>query len=122
MEKYSEKRFEFILMLFVLIGYFIISFFSFPKERIFHQVLLSFFLAYSASITMDVGKFHEVIKIAKNRFIIPVMAFILFSSIIFGAFRMKGEYHVKRALFFRANQQWHQVIEEIDKGLTPFYV
>ena len=43
----TNIRIDIILMLFVLTGYLVISLFSFPKERIFHQVFLSLFLAYS---------------------------------------------------------------------------
>ena len=42
-------------------------------------------------------------------------------SSVFGAYRVRGEYFTKRALHFRDNHQWIQVIKEINKAYSPLY-
>ena len=102
-------------MLFVLIGYLVISLFTFPKERIFHQVLLSFFLAYASYITIDTKKYNHFIKVSRKPFIILIIITLILSTVV-GFYRVQGEIYTKRSEHFRAKQQWHQVIKEIDKG------
>ena len=118
---YTNTRFDIILMLFVLIGYFVLSLFTFPKERIFHQVLLSFFLAYSSYLTIGQGEFNQILKIPRKTFVISIIIFTLVISTVFGAFRIRGEYYTNRSLHFRAKLQWEQVIKEINKAYSPFY-
>ena len=109
------------LMLFVLTGYFVASLFTFPKERIFHQVLLSFFLAYSCYITSSTGKFNDTLKIAGKPIITVLTLTLLSLSVVFAGYRVQGEHYTKRALYYRDGKQWQQVIKEINKGYSPFY-
>ena len=109
------------LMLFVLTGYFVASLFTFPKERIFHQVLLSFFLAYSCYITTGTGKFNGALKIAGKPVITVLTLTLLTVSVVFAGYRVQGEHYTKRALYYRDGKQWQQVIKEINKGYSPFY-
>ena len=108
-------------MLFVLTGYFVASLFTFPKERIFHQVLLSFFLAYSCYITTSTGKFNGALKIAGKPVITVLTLTLLTVSVVFAGYRVQGEHYTKRALYYRDGKQWQQVIKEINKGYSPFY-
>ena len=118
---YTNTRVDIILMLFVLIGYLVLSLFTFPKERIFHQVLLSLFLAYSSYLTIGQGKFNQTLKVPRKTFGILIIIFTLVVSSVFGSYRVRGEYFTKMALYHRGNQNWNQVITEINKAYTPFY-
>lgn len=117
----TNFRFDIIIMLFVLTGYLVISLFSFPRERILHQVLLSLFLAYSSYLIVDTGKLGGTYKITGKPIITLFIVSILLLSIVYSGYRIKGEYYTKRSLYFRANKQWEQVIMEINKGYSPFY-
>jgi O-antigen ligase len=116
-----SRRNNVLLMLFVLTGYFVASLFTFPKERIFHQVLLSFFLAYSCYITTGTGKFNSALKIAGKPIITVLTLVLLTVSVVFAGYRVQGEHYTKRALYYRDGKQWQQVIKEINKGYSPFY-
>ena len=116
-----SRRNNVLLMLFVLTGYFVASLFTFPKERIFHQVLLSFFLAYSCYITTGTGKFNGALKIAGKPVFTVLTLTLLTVSVVFAGYRVRGEHYTKRALYYRDGNQWQQVIKEINKGYSPFY-
>ena len=109
-----------IFMLFGIVGYMVIAFFSFPKERIFHSVLLMLMMAIIVSI------YHQSLGHRKNvsrTFMFVVIAFCLCSLplvIINGYIRLNAEIHTKRALAARGAQNWPAVISEIDKGYSVF--
>lgn len=109
-------------ILFALTGFIIFSFFSFPHERIVHNILLSTFFAVIITANL----------IDKPTFIIPkqtilklliylVIGIILISSVIVGYQRYISESHTKKALQAKMANNHSLVISEIKKAISPFY-
>lgn len=116
----DDKIFS-IFMLFGIIGYMIISFFSFPKERIVHSIYLMFMMATVLSI------YHKLFPIQKKFTNATVLSLtipsliLLLVSIAVGYTRLNAEIHTKRALAAREASNWEDVISEIDKAYSKFY-
>jgi O-antigen ligase len=118
----SETDFIFmLLMLFGIIGYLVIAFFSFPKERIFHQVLLHIYFFFALSTYYNKRK---ILKIKSNKtfFIICMIIFvqIMFSLLVVFK-RLNAEIQTRKALIARTNKDWTEVIKNINSGTTIFY-
>jgi O-antigen ligase len=111
----------FFFMLFGLIGYVIIAFFGFPKERIFHSIFL---MLMAGSI---VSKYHQVFpKTSKNggykiRILHLAVVFFLSFSVFVGMLRFKSDLHTRNALAAHQAEDWELVISEIDKADSWFY-
>lgn len=117
-----DKKIFAILMLFGLIGYMIISFFSFPRERIFHNVFLMLMTA------CVVSTYHSLFPAQKKGtgrsalLILNAAALLLTGfGIFFGYARLDSEIHTKEALSARRDKHWARVIMEIDKADSRFY-
>ena len=110
-----------ILMLFGIIGYMVISFFSFPKERIAHNVYLILIMAsvlsiYHKSFPMKKRLFHPRILLLH----IPLMALLLI-CIVFGCGRLRSEFYTRSALDAQKDKNWDLVISEINQADSLFY-
>lgn len=117
----SEVRFVAFLMFFGITGFMTISFFSFPKERIFPMIL---FLTMSAIVIVKYSELYPIKKqfSAKNTRLILLTALAITSfSIYIGIIRIKGEYHTKKAFEARSLNNWGLMIKEIDLAQNYFY-
>jgi len=109
-----------ICMFLGIVGYTVIAFFSFPKERIFHSVFLMLMTA------IVVSTYHQSCRCAKNvarSFILACTVTslcVLGAAIINGYIRLNGEIHTKRALAARRAQNWPAVISQVDKAYSIF--
>jgi O-antigen ligase len=115
-----KSRLLSLCMLCGLIGYIVIAMFSFPKERIFHTVLLLFMMAVLTST------FHQSQPCPKNVSrptisMMGILAVILlgFSTSI-AYLRLTAEIHARRAFAARNAGQYAMVINEIDKGYSKY--
>jgi hypothetical protein len=109
-----------ILIFFGIVGYMVISCFTFPRERIFHSMFLLLMMAIVISI------YHQSFGVQKNfprlfmlALAIPCLCLLLF-AIFIGYTRLNAEIHTKRAFAARKAKVWPAVISEIDKGYSVF--
>jgi len=115
-----KKMVFFYLMFYLLVGYLVFSFFSFPRERIEHNLFLGIVFAFIIS-------FYEKIKpAASKKFINNKLIFlVIFLILIFNsnlAFeRFGSESHLKEAFVARSQANWSRVIHEIEKAESPYY-
>jgi len=115
-----------ILMFFGLTGFMVISFFSFPKERIFHMIL---FLTMSAIVIVKYNALFPksrdeacLVSTSKyNRFLMLLTLAITSFSAYIATTRIYGEYHTKKAFEARSLNNWSLMIKEIDKAQSNFY-
>jgi len=119
--KDADKKLFSILMLFGIIGYMVIAFFSFPKERIVHNIYLMLIMASVLSI------YHKSFPTKKRvthptalLLHITLMGLLLMSA-TFGYGRLRPEFHTKRALAARKAGNWDLVISEINRADSLFY-
>ena len=113
----GKERFLYSLLFSVTVGYFIISFFDFPMERVPHNIL---FLIISAVV------FSRGIKTAKRKIEIPkyiIVVFFLIStySITFSYSRYQKEIHIKNAIVFKAEGNNNLLIKAITESYDPNY-
>jgi O-antigen ligase len=118
----SEINFLFLLlMLFGIIGYLVIAFFSFPKERIFHQVLLHIIFFFVLSADNESTEMKKKVSY-KSVFLICMVIFVQITFSLWVIFkRMNAEIHTKQALMARTNKNWTEVINNINKASTVYY-
>jgi tetratricopeptide (TPR) repeat protein len=108
-------------MLFGIIGYMVIAIFSFPRERIEHNLLLMLIIAFTSSI------YHQVFPTLKGTSRAAVLIFnivtvlLLVFCVIIGCIRLGSEIHVKKALAARKIGDWKETISEIDQADSLFY-
>ncbi|MCF8298065.1 MAG: O-antigen ligase family protein [Saprospiraceae bacterium] len=116
----DEKLFA-LFMFFGILSYMIISFFSFPKERISHSIILN--LMFISVVAL----YHRIKKPGKNLnpkifklIFIPVFL-ILVLALLFGIKRINGEKHSVKAFDYRCLNNNQAVIMEIEKAYSCFY-
>lgn len=115
----NDKLF-FIVLFFSLFSYLVFSFFSFPKERIEHQVFLAFIIAMTI---ISYNKIYPQSYTFKFNIVIPVITSILIiiTSLIFTSSKFISEKYLKTAFEARAINNWSECIEQIDKANPDFY-
>jgi len=101
-----------------LIGYMVVSFFTFTYERIDHQVYLAIFIAAIASIYQQ-QKPAKPLKVNTFAFSIPVLLILFFGS-VFSFATVRQEIHLKRAHTFLAAGKWKESVEEGMKARNSF--
>jgi O-antigen ligase len=116
----NEDKLLSVLIFFGIIGYMVISFFDFPKERISHSIILLLMVAIILSIYHRLRPSHKQfprgIMFGWNL----ICTVLLCSAVIIGYIRLNAEVHTKRALAARYTKDWGKVTEEIDKGYSIF--
>ena len=118
--KIQDKIFA-VLMLFGIIGFAMISFVSFPKERIFHSV---FFMLIAGGV---VSIYHRTFPIAKavNAYKIFSVNFAILTILVFGLicgyYRFESEVHTKKAIAAYRAEDWKRVVDEIDRANLRYY-
>jgi len=116
----TTNKFLSILMFFGFVGYMVFSFFTFPRERIFHSMFLLLMMAIVLTI------YHRISDSRKKipRFFmfaagLPAALFLVLAAVN-GYTRFNAEVYTKRAFDARRAKIWSAVINEIDKGYSPF--
>jgi len=119
--KDTDRKVFSIFMLFGIVGYMIISFFSFPKERIFHQLFL---MLITAGVVCEYHRLYPI----KRKVVYPKvlslnisLPILLAVCILFGYARLESEIHSREALSARKAKHWDRVIHEINKADSWYY-
>ena len=106
-----------------IIGYMAISFFTFPLERINHQVYVMIMLASIIGIYYQNYPVETPAKINKQYFKIHVVAIALVAASIYYAWiLLQMELNIHQVIAYRNISNWKKMIEYSDKGfnkLTP---
>ncbi len=110
-------------VLYSLTGITIFSFFSFPHERIVHNIILS---SLFATIILDHYKDKTITSVLKGDLLkivfYSVSALLILVSIVYGYQRFASELHAKKALIAKMENRYSSVITEINKAASPFYL
>ena len=119
----ESKKAELLTLFGILLGYMIIAFFDFPKERFEHQILLSFILAliiWRTNSSNGFGfKIDQTAKVQKSILIILPLLLILNLSLSY--FQMKGENHVSKSLAAQSSNQWPIMAKESGLAYSPLF-
>ncbi len=111
------------LLFYLLIGYLIFSFFSFPRERIEHNLFLGIVLG------LIIAKYYHFrgskpnlyIKTNYSIFVFVFITFFLLFCTKVAYTRFNSESHIRKAFEARSMGNWAQVIKEINKSESYFY-
>lgn len=120
-ENDPARRESILILLSGLIGYCIIQFLDFPRERIDMQVILGLIFAWLAFSGRNSGKLNGAV------FRFPKMLFLMLSgaglafSLVLGWGRVRGEIHSTQLLTMQANKNWNSLIRESQAAENPFY-
>ena len=111
-----------ICLLFGSIGFIVISFFSFPHERIEHSVLISLLIS---SVLVQYRKIYPRVRISRSLQLYKAWNFssplILICCVWLGISLYNSGIHARVALTAQAQQDWNMVVEEVNRAVTPFY-
>ena len=120
--KNREERIFCSLMLFALIGYSTFSFFSFPRERIEHNIYLHFIMAIAIAKHFQLfGNKARTDAYSKKMQLITVpVVLVLLAASYTGLKKISGEMHTKRALKMLDLNNNKLVISEIDQAYSWF--
>lgn len=117
-----EDRFLSVLLTGALIGYLVIAFFDFPKERMEHQIVLSLIFAICAlQFEKSRAKETGVICSVNSKWINSILTPLLVLNLVIGIYTIKGEYHVRKAMEAKARSDWKKVEDESKLAYSPFF-
>ncbi len=111
---------QMLVILSITLSFIIFSLFSFPKERISHNILL--FVSWGLFLNrMNSRSDQRTEKAINSNYAFYFPIFILIIILIIGINRINGEIHTKRAIIAKKNAEFQKCIQEIDNAESFFY-
>lgn len=119
----TQEQIFYWLIYYLLIGYLIFSFFSFPKERIEHNLFLALIFAFILFKYSELKylKKTNILNQFQIKVIISILVLLSVFSNIFAFVRFSSEMHLKSAFNARINSDWKSVIKEIENAESFAY-
>jgi len=117
----KEDRLFSATLLFSIISYLIISFLSFPKERIDSTIIITTILALSIVLTDKMKEKQNTKKQVFVPFLLILILLVLSYSTYVNYEILKGEYYTKKAYIARLENKHTQVIKEISNAYSAHY-
>jgi tetratricopeptide (TPR) repeat protein len=107
-------------MLFGLLGYLIISFFSFPAERMNHLIFTALISAILISKYLNLKT--KEIKGQKSEFLFVAIPLIilLYLTVHFGIINLNTETQMTKVLVLKDRKEWKQMEKYVDKANSVF--
>lgn len=121
LSKNESLRFDLLLCITFICGYFITSFFDFPKERIEHLVWINilFGMAYFSVKTQHSPIHFRSFIITRKHVFISFVLLILFSYV--GLLRFNGEYFTRRMYKYKSVNKLSDVVDAGNSALSIAY-
>ena len=118
----KEEKLFYFFMLSGLVGYMSFSFFDFPGERVEHNIYLFFILSLAVAKYNSL-KPDTVSKVSAKNFLLYSLPFIIILGIalVFGAKKLTGEMHTKKAIDAMHAKHFEITIDEISNNYSRFY-
>jgi len=114
-ELQSSDRSLLLMILFSIVAFLVISFFSYPRSRIYTPLVLMFFVAYLFKTETN-GKTFTL-----RPLIIILTASICLISVIVTSIRLKSEIHMKVLIASKMKKNFARVIRESERIDQFFY-
>ena len=116
------RRHDALVLLVGLLGYCIIQYFDFPRERVEMQVVLAVFLAWLAFLGRDFWAKMPGLPAQK---LLPAGMALLATGLIFNVLigwnRVQGEQHMVKTMAAHLASQWPAALRESALASNPFY-
>lgn len=100
-----------------IVGFMVIAFFSFPKERI--EVLSLIYTLIGLYLPMPQKQSENSLFYVRPLLIILIMTCSL--GLYLGMNRMKGETHMKQVLILKQQKKWAEMIDASNKAFSKWY-
>ena len=116
-----KDKFFVLMMLFGIIGFIVISVFSFPKERIAHLIF------FNVLVVVTIVMYHQKFGLKRKRGTIPIFPILIFSliilgfSLVIGYQKFRFEMHMKKAYNYWEANQWNKMLTETEKAQNSFF-
>jgi O-antigen ligase len=109
------------LCILFLIGYCVIAFFDFPKERIEHTLWINILMGFCYYLVKEHRTLKPLVRIQLSKFVY-IALYILFAFIILmGAMRFKGEYFTRRMYNYKFSGQPRGVLDAGNSAISFAY-
>jgi O-antigen ligase len=110
-----------LCLVFFFVSFCVISFFSFPRERIEHNILVV--LAIASVVILHYKTSNPTRHFSRLSFLVTSapLIIILLISIIINTYRFYGEKWAMNSINYRSSNNWRKVIQAIDKSHNRFY-
>ncbi len=118
----DETKTDAYILLFGLLAFAIISFFSFPKERIMHQFMFVLYLAFA--VTIYHRQKPDKVRVMGRKAFVALMGMSIISMGFVAAvstFRLQGEYQTRQVLDHMAVGENDEMLEAANAAINPFY-
>jgi len=112
----ENKRYFFLVIFSVLLGYFFISLFDFPSERPTHNL----FLAIISAIIISQDKNNRRYFLSRKLVSFGVVM-ILILNVAYSNLRYRSDLHMTKALKYRSINEWDRMIEELDVSYDKYF-
>jgi O-antigen ligase len=116
----KETFFEMTLCFSFISGFYLISFFDFPKERIEHLIWIAVLIG-TAYYFVKKNEFADAISTVRTKPLLLSLIFVFAGIIWIGYLRCKGEYFVRKMYDAKAMQKEELAIEEGYKAFSFAY-
>ncbi|MEO1628659.1 MAG: O-antigen ligase family protein [Bacteroidota bacterium] len=120
----EDSKLSIYILSAIILGYCVVSFFDFPKERIEHQVMLALTLALAAIHGKDFfqkGRFHRVWKGQSKMIVIGLLLASLAINLPIGYYRYQGDVHSKKVIIAMAVKDNKMLRESSVAGNSIWY-
>ncbi|MCD4692637.1 MAG: O-antigen ligase family protein, partial [Calditrichales bacterium] len=108
---HSEKKYLALAMIFGLTGYLMISLFSFPKERIEHQIYIHIIFAIALTEYHALNLPNQKLKKSQLTYVFLLFLGLMSVGSYLTMSRFISEKHIAKAYKYREKQNWQNEIE-----------
>lgn len=118
------ERTGIVLLMAQWLAYMVIAGFDFPKERIEHQVYLSWLLALTVHrVSSGLPEFFAPVQWSRTGWRIGVLGagLLLGFNLVLGYYLAKGENHTLKAITYNRQKQWTRSLEEARQAYSPWF-
>lgn len=109
-----------LLMFFGLIAFLVVSFFSFPRERVAHMLIIAFNVAVTISLCHRNRLSDHGLSTKSLIVLFAAVNLSLLACVWIGLQRYKTEIHARNAIAAKVAGDWNRVISEVDQAESPF--
>lgn len=103
------------------IGFMVISFLDFPKERIEHTIWANIIYALSYVMIKDANVTHTLFQLKIKRWMIAFPLLLVTFIVVIGYLRFKGESNTRMMYVFRDHHEWKSVKLACDHACSFAY-
>ena len=117
----QKTYFEIMLCVAFIFGYFTISFFDFPKERIEHLIYINIIFGFSYYYTKGYTPLKKALSFTLNKMVFGIGILLLIVISTVGILRYRGEFYTRKMYDAKLNAIYAEVIKFGAKAQTFAY-